>query len=297
MALFNIPQLKAVLPILKDCYGFDPTEILSELAESLKPYVDDNKMDEIVCEQREKGKTQNVLLNYAINIDGDVEIYTGDSFEKQTNSINDLCSQHIEEKDMRGTAKFVLCFMAAIFYRNTNEGYSDDKIKRLQDSWNLIHPDLLRLFVALNKPRHKQDSPIRICYKTDSPHIIKNREGWFSNLLNGYIRSILGDITLEEAERELDTYSDDKGRRSKNPYLNYIINGTYNFINHILPSETVTAAQCGFLLEYLKIIGQVKDGDTLAILNTLQAKVNGLRSSGLTPVEKHIKSKRFFPRD
>lgn len=183
MALFNIPQLKAVLPILKDCYGFDPTEILSELSDSLKPYVDDNKMDEIVREQRNKGKTQNVLLDYAIKIDGNVEIHTSDSFEKQSNSINDLCSQHIEEEEMRSTAKFVLCFMAAIFYRNTHEGYSEDKVKRLQDSWNLIHPDLLRLFVALNKPRHEQDSPIRICYKTDSPPHNQEPQGMVLQLI------------------------------------------------------------------------------------------------------------------
>lgn len=51
----------------------------------------------------------------------------------------------------------------------------------------------------------------------------------------------------------------------------------------------MTVEQCKFLLEYLKIIGQVEEGDTLANLNTLQSTVRSLLRSKHTPVEKHIK--------
>ena len=47
MASFYIPQLKSVLPILNESYGFDIVKIAEELAESLKPYVDERKLDEI----------------------------------------------------------------------------------------------------------------------------------------------------------------------------------------------------------------------------------------------------------
>ena len=80
MASFHIPQLKSVLPILKASYGFDTIEISRELAESLQPYVDERKLDEIAQEQLNKGEKKLLLLDYAINIDGEIEISTSDNF-------------------------------------------------------------------------------------------------------------------------------------------------------------------------------------------------------------------------
>ena len=111
-------------------------------------------------------------------------------------------------------------------------------------------------------------------------------------MLNDYIKQKLGNITVEKAEKELEIfYSDDRGRKSDNPYLNYIINGTYNFIKHFIPSDKVTVEQCRFLLEYLKAIGQVKEGDSLADLNTLQSTVRSMLCYKYTPVDKHVKRK------
>lgn len=296
MARFNIPELKTVLPILEDCYGFDTTEISKELAESLKPYIDDRALDRIVLEQQSAGNNRLSILDYAINLDGDVEISTSIDFDKQQGDIINLCERYISDEDMQGTSKFVLRFMAAIFNRNTTKKDPEDIVIRYQENWNKLHPDLLRLFIALNKPRHKQDTPIKICFDTDSPHIITNRNGWFSDMLNGLIKQVLGDISLEKAEHELTTYSDDRGRKSSNPYLNYIINGTYNYITCFIKSDDdkVTVEQCRFLLEYLKIIGQVKNGDTIAKINTLQSSVRSLLNSTLTPVDKHIREHRLF---
>jgi hypothetical protein len=181
--------------------------------------------------------------------------------------------------------------MAAIFDRDTNFVHPEDLMRNYRKHWSMIHPDMLRLFIALNKPRHRNDTPIRISYKTDSPHLIENREGWLSSMLNAFIRQVLGEMSVEQAEEDLKKYSDERGRKSSNPYLNYIIHGTYNHITHFLKSDNgkVTVEQCRFLLEYLKIIGQVQDGDTLANLNTLQSTVRSLINSSLTPVDKHIK--------
>ena len=60
-----------------------------------------------------------------------------------------------------------------------------------------------RSFIALNKPQHEHDTPIKIHYKTDSPHTIRNHDGWLSDMLNGFVKSMLGDITVEMAEKEL----------------------------------------------------------------------------------------------
>lgn len=296
MARFNIPELKTVLPILEDCYGFDTTEISKELAESLKPYIDDRALDRIVLEQQSAGNNRLSILDYAINLDGDVEISTSIDFDKQQGDIINLCERYISDEDMQGTSKFVLRFMAAIFNRNTTKKDPEDIVIRYQENWNKLHPDLLRLFIALNKPKHKHDTPIKICFNTDSPHTINNSDGWLSDILNGLVQSVLGDVSLEEAERVLTTYSDDRGRKSSNPYLNYIINGTYNYITYFIKSDIdkVTVEQCRFLLEYLKIIGQVGDGDTIAKINTLQSKVRSLLDGALTPVDKHIRAHRLF---
>ena len=291
MASFHIPQLKSVLPILKASYGFDTIEISRELAESLQPYVDERKLDEIVQEQLNTGERKLSLLDYAINIDGEVEITTSDSFVQLLEPINNLCDRHLEDEVERETTTFILTFMAAIFDRDTNFVHPEDLMRNYRKHWSMIHPDMLRLFIALNKPRHRNDTPIRISYKTDSPHLIENCEGWLSSLLNAFIRQVLGEMTVEKAEEDLKKYSDERGRKSSNPYLNYIIHGTYNHITHFLKSDNgkVTVEQCRFLLEYLKIIGQVQDGDTLANLNTLQSTVRSLINSSLTTVDKHIK--------
>ena len=291
MASFNIPKLKSVLTTLNQCYGFDKTEILSELGESLKPYIDERRMDEIIWEQRiaEKGRVS--LINYALNIDGNVEIITSADFEKQMGLIHALCKQSIQDEEACDNAEFILTFMAAIFDRDTYGSHADEIVPRLKKSLKTIHPDLLRLYIALNKPEHTVNTPIKIHFKTDTPHTINNKSGWFSDLLNGFIKQTLGETSVEQAEQELkELYSDEKGRKGDNPYLNYIINGTYNFIRHFMPSDTVTVTQCKFLLEYLRIIGQVKEGDSVADINYLQSKVKSLISSKHTPVQKHVKS-------
>ena len=296
MALFNIPQLKSVLSILDDCYGFDIIEISAELAESIKPYINNRTLDKIVIEQQAAGNKRLSILDYAINIDGDVKISTSDDFDKQKEDIINLCERYILDEEMQDKSKLILSFMAAIFNRNTTKNNPEDIVKRYQENWSILHPDLLRLFIALNKPKHKQDTPIKICYNTDSPHTITNRDGWFSDILNGFIKQVLGDISLEKAEHELATYSDARGRKSSNPYLNYIINGTYNYVTYFIKSEDdkVTVEQCRFLLEYLKIIGQVRDGDEIAKINTLQSSVRSLLNNILTPVDKHIREHRLF---
>lgn len=297
MASFPISELKECLPILQACYGFDTIEIANELTACLKPFIDEMRMDEIVHSQRAEGKGVNILWDSALNINGHVEICTDEGFDRQRDLIHDLCDQYIQDEAMLHEARFILVFMAAIFNRNTSGLHSDDIIKRYRKSWNAIHPDLLRLFIALNKQRHKPGTPMKICFKDESPHQIANKDGWFSDFLNDcFIKPMLGDITVEEAEEELKrSYSNDRGRTPSNPYLNYIINGTYNYIVRFIQSADgkVTVEQCLCMLEYLKIIGQVKDGDMLTGVNNLQSKVKSLLSSQHTPVDRHVKETAF----
>ena len=299
MATFYIPQLKDYLPILEECYGFDICEVSSELSWIVGLHRREKRLDDELVKQHldENGYLSSV--SYAINTNEHLGIRVTENFDEQIDAIVKLCAQCIEDRDLFETVAFILVFMSAVFNRDENDLHLDEEAENIRQDFMrntyVVRPDLLRLFVALNKPKHKYNTPMKICFKTDSPHIIHNKDGWFSYMLNDYIKQKLGDITVEEAEAELEFfYSDEKGRKSDNPNLNYIINGTYNFIKHFMPSEKVTVEQCKFLLEYLKAIGQVKEGDTLANLNTLQSTVKSLISSKHTPVEKHVK-RRSMP--
>ena len=292
MVSFHIPELKASLPILQECYGFDLDEIFSELTHIIVVQHNEKRFDNELAKQfiNEEGNIN--AVSYAINTNDDFGIRSTEDFDVQIKQIIDLCSQHIEEPDLLEQVVFVLVFMSAIFNRDINGLHLDREIEDMRldylRSTYVVRPDLLRLFIALNKPKHKFETPVKICFKTDSPHLILNKEDWFSDMLNDYIKQKLGELTIAEAEEELEFfYSDERGRKSDNPYLNYIINGTYNFINHFMPSDKVTVPQCKFLLEYLKIIGQTKDND----INLLQSMVKSLISSKHTPVQKHVKRK------
>lgn len=298
MATFYIPQLKDYLPILEECYGFDICEVSSELSWIVDLHRREKRLDDELVKQHldENGYLSSV--SYAINTNEHLGIRVTENFDEQIDAIVKLCGQCIEDRDLFETVAFILVFMSAVFNRDENDLHLDEEAENIRQDFMrntyVVRPDLLRLFVALNKPKHKYNTPMKICFKTDSPHMIHNKDGWFSYMLNDYIKQKLGDITVEEAEAELEFfYSDEKGRKSDNPNLNYIINGTYNFIKHFMPSDKVTVEQCKFLLEYLKAIGQVKEGDTLANLNTLQSTVKSLISSKHTPVEKHVKRKNM----
>lgn len=296
MATFDIPQLKEHLPILKSCYGFDTDEVSDELMQIIVVQHNENRYNNELASKfaNEKGNIDGV--SYVMHTDEEFGICVTEEFYERVKPIAELCGRYIKDPQKQESAVFVLLLMTAIFNRNLNNVRVNEEIEAMinENMRNayIVRPDLLRLFIALNKSKHKFETPIKICFKTDSPHLIQNKDDWFSDMLNDYIKQKLGKITIEEAEEELAIfYSDEKGRKSENPYLNYIINGTYNLINHFLPSEKVTVVQCSFLLEYLKIIEQVKDGDTLVNLNTLQSTVKSLTSSKHTPVEKHLKRK------
>lgn len=298
MPSFYVPQLKAYLPLLEECYGFDICEVSDELSWIVGLHRREKRLDDELVKQHldENGYLSSV--SYAINTNEHLGIRVTENFDEQIDAIVKLCGQCIEDRDLFETVAFILVFMSAVFNRDENDLHLDEEAENIRQDFMrntyVVRPDLLRLFVALNKPKHKNNTPMKICFKTDSPHMIHNKDGWFSYMLNDYIKQKLGNITIEEAEAELEFfYSDEKGRKSDNPYLNYIINGTYNFIKHFMPSDKVTVEQCKFLLEYLKAIGQVKEGDTLANLNTLQSTVKSLISSKHTPVEKHVKRKNM----
>ena len=100
-------------------------------------------------------------------------------------------------------------------------------------------------------------------------------------LLDEHITKEVGTITLEEAKEKLAQVKESKGRKSKAPYLNYIINGIYN---------SVTVEQCKFVRKYLLAMGFISSHDKLYDINHLQSTIKSLISSKSTPVQRHGQS-------
>ena len=227
MPSFYIPQLKASLPILEECYGFDICEVSDELSWIVSLHHKEKRYDKELQKQFTNEKGYLDAVSYAINTNESMGILASEDFGEQIDAIVELCSQHIENQDKFNEITFILVFMAAIYNRNLNGLYFDREAEDIRQAimrdTYIVRPDLLRLFIALNKSKHEYDTPMKICFKTDSPHLIQNKDGWFSYMLNDYIKQKLGDITIEEAEEELDFfYSDEKGRKSNNIAKNYV---------------------------------------------------------------------------
>ena len=288
---FNAAQVKEALPLLKECYGFDLDEIATELSYIISLQTINNCLDNDLLAKYEDSKGRVDSVQYAINTKEDFFVPAMDNMEKAEIELRTLFETNELLNRPQSTA---LLLMAAIFSREDNGIIINEEAKIMEEEHlrnsMFIRPDLLKLFIALNEPKHSK--PMKICYKNQSPVEIANTDNWFSNMLGDYLKQKLGNITVEEARDELKTsYAEEKGRKSENPYLNYIIHGTYNLIKTFIPSEKVSVEQCKFLKQYLEIIGQIKPKDKISEINTLQSAVKSLISSKRTPVQKHIDRK------
>ncbi|MBE6301152.1 MAG: hypothetical protein E7085_04755 [Parabacteroides distasonis] len=186
MPSFYIPQLKASLPILEECYGFDLSEISSELSLIVGLHHREKRFNKELANQFTDKNGYLDSASYAINTNDSLGIRVTEDFDKQIDAIVDLCGQCIEDKDLLETVTFILVFMSAVFNRNENDLYLDEEAENIRQDFMrntyVVRPDLLRLFIALNKPKHKYNTPMKICFKTDSPHMVQNKDAWFENL-------------------------------------------------------------------------------------------------------------------
>lgn len=289
---FNAADIKSVLPLLEECYGFGLDEIATELSYIISVQTVENRLDNFLLSKYSDEKGVVDAVNYAINTKDDFYIKVADGFTQQTTDIQQIS----EENNITVDMITALLLMSAVFNREINdltmnEEVTEFEIESLRNT-HIIRPDLLKLFLALKKNHHR--SAMKICYKGELPTEIVNADNWFSSLLLDYIHQKLGEITIEEAQEELKSfYGEEKGRKSENPYLNYIIHGTYNLIQKFMPADKVTVNQCRFLKQYLEITGLISPLDKISEVNTLQSTVKSLLESKNTPVQKHIKSKQM----
>ena len=289
---YSTKDIRLILPLLKEHFAFDYVEISHELASVVNTHMREKRLNqELLAEYSDD------IALYGLHSDETIAIPVPDDFEAKLEKLKSVCAMFCENKDVEDTYS-VLSFISAIFDKEKNRlskeafsGFEDEatdaKIK------NKIQLDLYRLYIALhNKPELKNNSPIKICFKSDSPHEITNFDGWMFRLLDEHITKEVGTITLEEAKEKLAQVKESKGRKSKAPYLNYIINGIYNFISPLIPNEkkSVTVEQCKFVRKYLLAMGFISSHDKLYDINHLQSTIKSLISSKSTPVQRHGQS-------
>lgn len=280
----SITELKEIYPTLQQSHGFDYYEIGDELTKVFNDDFDADICDEELLKQCRFEDGMLDTISYALNTNKQITIPVTADFKKQKEAIALLCPDNQK-------ATTILIFMAAIFNRNMNDLSLEDNdyIKRLTNSSVVkARPEMLKLFIAINKPKKKET--VYVGYKACIPETISNIDGWFSDMVNEYLHTRLGDISINEAEQELKTlHGAVKGKKPQRPLRNYIIHATYNLINElVIPGNgKVTVEQCSLLQKYIQIIGAIKDGNSAYNRNTLQSTVREYLHAKVNPVEKH----------
>jgi hypothetical protein len=296
---FSIVDLKRIYSGLQECYGFDYSELSEEFSSILQQhYPFKHEADILAKATAEDGKVD--VQKFALDTNDCVAIPITTEFAKQVKEFYSIFSSiFIPELDGSAIHCEVLCLMAAIYYRDKHHLFSEIHEDIMNDDFvysRKIRPDQLKLFIELSKGRKRTWDSIKISVGNNSPVILGNYEWWLSQKLFEILRKDLGDITVEEAEKELkELYSDERGRKSADPHLNYFMLGSYLYIRNFLiqDNDKVTTSQCDFLQKYLTVFGILDKQDKNFQVNNLQATIKSLLSSKVNPIQKHIKEREY----
>lgn len=140
------------------------------------------------------------------------------------------------------SASCALIFMAALIYRDkiTEVPISVGEYEDMQYQKYIheIRPDILKLYIALNKPKQKNRknfiTNIKIAAGSNSPILINNKDSWLENRLTKYLHQYLGVNNLEEAQKKLDfIYGNKKvGNKMIDPIQSVYMWGTYQLLQN-----------------------------------------------------------------
>ncbi|ANR72579.1 hypothetical protein J4856_10675 [Prevotella scopos JCM 17725] len=296
---FPIIDLKRLYAGLHECYGFDYSELSEEFSLILQQHYPFKHEAEILAKATtEEGKVD--IQKFALETNDCVAIPITTEFAKQVKDFYSIFSSvFIPELDGSAIYYEALCLMAAIYYRDKHHLFSEIHEDIMNDYFvysRRIRPDQLKLFIELCKGRKRTWDNIKISVGNNSPVFLGNYEWWLSQKLFEILRKDLGDITVEKAEKELkELYSDERGRKSTDPHLNYFMLGSFLYIRKFLiqDKDKVTIAQCNFLQKYLTTFGILDKQDKNYQINNLQSTIKSLLSGKNNPIQKHIKEREY----
>lgn len=288
MINFCIPQIKAVLPILEECYGFKIHEISSELSKVYDKHIHEERLNkELVakCSYEENGHRHIRVTDYVLETDDKMTIPTTKDFKEKSKGIISLCKEYFErDEETYKKNACILVFMAAILNRDQNELCFDcdmDEINWNIDTYNRdVRPDLLRLYIARHKGKTKYHKScyVKFGYTAEAVEI-QTQFPWFEKALDHYLYKYLGVKDVEEAQKELqNVYGERVGAKLDKKAARYIW-GTYHFSQTTSTiksrsKNSVTNKQSRFIHKYLEILELIDPIDVEPI--SIRGRLNHL---------------------
>ena len=135
MASFHIPQLKASLPILEKCYGFDIYEISDELTHIILVQHNEKRYDEELASRFTDEEGDIDAISYVMNTNDDFYLKVSEKFYDQIEPIIELCNRYIEDPNLQESAVFVVMLMTAIFNRDLNGTHLDSEFEAMKQDY------------------------------------------------------------------------------------------------------------------------------------------------------------------
>ena len=263
----------------EDKYRVEVPDTLDELATS------DNPFDYLRYAPREQKmiKVVDTLAYMTDNIKG--ILFKDDGLKE---NIEELVEGSNIPEEYQVAMVHVL-WMLAIIYKKHEAFKPILDPELLEQSYNMdtyfqqVRPEMLQLYLFLKRDKRKKDKSITLSNNQEKITINNTMESWFTNLLDSYLHVYLGVNSIEEAEEELkEVYSPKKGRKADNPAQNLVMVGMYRLlINHTDVHKKSDIYK--FILDYMELIGLVKDEESQIDVNYINAKIAYLDNHGYKP--------------
>ena len=262
---------------VEDKYMIEVPDTLDELATS------DNPFDYLRYAPREQKmiKVVDTLAYMTDNIKG--ILFKDDGLRE---NIEELTSKL---PDKNRDSIFYTLWMLAIIYKKHQAFKPILDPELLEETYNMdtyfqqVRPEMLQLYLFLERDKRKKDKSITLSNNQEKITINNAMESWFTNLLDSYLHVYLGVNSIEEAEEELkEVYSPRKGRKADNPAQNLVMVGIYRLLVNRSGMERKSDIY-KFILDYMELIGLVKDEDKQIDENYINSKIAYLDKHGYKP--------------
>ena len=264
---------------VEDKYMIEVPDTLDELATSDNPF----DWQRYAPREQKMIKVIDTLAYMTDNIEG--ILFKDDGLKKK---IEELVEGSNIPEEYQVAMVHVLWILAIIYKKH--EAFKpilDPEL--LEETYNMdtyfqqVRPEMLQLYLFLERDKRKRDKSITLSNNQEKITINNAMESWFANLLDSYLHIYLGVNSIEEAEEELkEVYSSKKGRKADNPAQNLVMVGIYRLLlNHSCMKKKSDIYK--FILDYMELIGLVKDEDKQIDENYINSKIAYLDKHGYKP--------------
>ena len=258
---------------VEDKYMIEVPSTLDELATSDNPF----DWQRYAPREQKMIKVVDTLAYMTDNIKG--ILFEDDGLKKK---IEELTSKL---PDKNRDSIFYTLWMLAIIYKKHEAFKPILDPELLEETYNMdtyfqqVRPEMLQLYLFLERDKRKRDKSITLSNNQEKITINNAMESWFTNLLDSYLHVYLGVNSIEEAEEELkEAYSS----KADNPAQNLVMVGMYRLlVNHSGMERKSDIYK--FILDYMELIGLVKDEDKQIDENYINSKIAYLEKHGYKP--------------